>query len=372
MHKIKSISLALFIKPKILKLIKKTVLCGSKLKKDSNPYLHKLEYLFLMQAIQPYLNSFLKYMQQHPFDAAPTELYEPIDYILNLGGKRMRPVMLLMAYQLFKEDYEKALPAAYTVEIFHNFSLVHDDIMDVAPLRRGKPTVHHKWDVNTGILSGDAMLVYAYEYLLKLEDTSNLHALITTFNKAAIEVCEGQQYDINFETRANVGIEEYLKMIELKTSVLLAGGMKMGAIIAGASEQELEHVYQFGRNVGIAFQLQDDYLDSFGDPEKFGKKVGGDIVQNKKTFLILKALELADPVTKQALLKHITTPTVEEQPKIEAVKKILQKLGIPELTFELKNSYQQTAFEHLSAIDVPDERKQPLIDIANALLIREI
>ncbi len=325
-----------------------------------------------MQAIQPYLDSFLKYMQQHPFAAAPTELYEPIDYILNLGGKRMRPVMLLMAYQLFKEDYEKALPAAYAIEIFHNFSLVHDDIMDVAPLRRGKPTVHHKWDVNTGILSGDAMLVYAYEYLLKLEDTSKLHPLIKTFNKAAIEVCEGQQYDINFETRNDVRIDEYLKMIELKTSVLLAGGMKIGAIIADASEEEVEHVYQFGRNVGIAFQLQDDYLDSFGDPKKFGKKVGGDIVQNKKTYLILKALEIADTKTKAQLLEYMTTPTVEEQPKIEAVKNILEGLRIPELTFELKNAYQNTAFEHLSAIKVADERKQVLRDIADALLIREM
>ncbi len=325
-----------------------------------------------MQAVQPYLDSFLQYMQQNPFDAAPSELYEPVDYILNLGGKRMRPVMLLMAYHLFKDNYEKALPAAYTVEIFHNFSLVHDDIMDAAPLRRGKATVHHKWDVNTGILSGDAMLVWAYEYLLKLDDMSKLPAVIRTFNKAAIEVCEGQQYDINFETRNDVSIEEYLKMIELKTSVLLAGGMRMGAIIADASEEEVEHIYQFGRNVGIAFQLQDDYLDSFGAPEKFGKKVGGDIVQNKKTYLILKALEIADEATKARLLDYMTTPTVEEQPKIKAVKGILQDLHIPELTFELKNQYQATAFKHLDSIDVPEARKQSLINIANALLIREI
>ena len=325
-----------------------------------------------MQAIQPYLDAFLTYMKENSFDAAPTELYEPIDYILNLGGKRMRPVMLLMAYNLFKDDYSQALPAAYTVEIFHNFSLVHDDIMDAAPLRRGKATVHHKWDVNTGILSGDAMLVYAYEYLLKLADKSKLYELVKTFNKAAIEVCEGQQYDINFETRDDVQIDEYLKMIELKTSVLLAGGMKMGAIIAGASPEEQEHVYQFGRNVGIAFQLQDDYLDSFGDPEKFGKKVGGDIAQNKKTYLILKALERADDETKKTLIQHMSSTPKDEVRKIAEVKAILRDLDIPKLTFELKNQYQNTAFRHLDAIQVLDERKQPLVDIANALLIREI
>lgn len=325
-----------------------------------------------MQAIQPYLNSFLDYLKGNAFQAQPTELYEPIDYILNLGGKRMRPVMLLMAYHLFKEDYQQALPAAYTVEIFHNFSLVHDDIMDAAPLRRGKATVHHKWDVNTGILSGDAMLVYAYEYLLKLENSKHLAALLRTFNKAAIEVCEGQQYDINFETREDVSIEEYLHMIELKTSVLLAAGMKMGAIIADADEHTQEHVYQFGRNVGIAFQLQDDYLDSFGDPEKFGKKVGGDIVQNKKTYLILKALEIGDADSRTRLQEYMNTPTTDETTKINAVKAILENLGIPKLTFDLKNKYQAIAFEHLAAIDVAVERKQPLIDIANALLIREI
>ncbi|MEM9990168.1 MAG: polyprenyl synthetase family protein [Bacteroidota bacterium] len=325
-----------------------------------------------MQAIQPYLKDFLGYMQQNAFKAAPSELYEPVDYILNLGGKRMRPVMLLMAYHLFKEDYQKALPAAYTVEIFHNFSLVHDDIMDAAPLRRGKATVHHKWDVNTGILSGDAMLVYAYEYLLKIEDKTKLHALVQTFNKAAIEVCEGQQYDVNFETRDDVQIEEYLKMIELKTSVLLAAGMKMGAIVAGASETEQEHVYQFGRNVGIAFQLQDDYLDSFGDPEKFGKKVGGDIIQNKKTYLILKALECADADTRTELLQYITTTPTDEVAKIKAVKRILEQLDIPKCIKELKQAYQDTAFQHLNAIEVADKRKQALIDIANALLIREM
>ena len=205
-----------------------------------------------------------------------------------------------------------------------------------------------------------------------MADKSKLYELVKTFNKAAIEVCEGQQYDINFETRDDVQIDEYLKMIELKTSVLLAGGMKMGAIIAGASPEEQEHVYQFGRNVGIAFQLQDDYLDSFGDPEKFGKKVGGDIAQNKKTYLILKALERADDETKKTLIQHMSSTPKDEVRKIAEVKAILRDLDIPKLTFELKNQYQNTAFRHLDAIQVLDERKQPLVDIANALLIREI
>ena len=262
--------------------------------------------------------TFQKYLKENIFNQTPQELYQPVNYILKLGGKRLRPVILLMSYNLFKETVEKALPAAFAIEIFHNFSLLHDDIMDEAPLRRGQPTVHIKYDVNTGILSGDVMLIYAYQYILQLEDQSNIPALMRIFNKVAIEVCEGQQYDMNFETSQEVKIVDYLKMIELKTSVLLAGAMKMGAVIAGAPEKDANHLYEFGKNIGIAFQLQDDILDTFGDPEKFGKKVGGDIAQNKKTYLLLKAMELAKGSRKQALSDLITQNYIEEATKIKA------------------------------------------------------
>jgi geranylgeranyl diphosphate synthase type II len=325
-----------------------------------------------MQAVQDYQQQYLAYQKAHPFEQEPLGLYQPIDYILNLGGKRMRPVALLMAYGLFKDDIVPALPAAYAIEIFHNFTLVHDDIIDKAPLRRKQPTVHEKWDLNTGILSGDVMLVYAYEYLAQLPHIERLPAILRTFNKAAIEVCEGQQYDVNFETQEVVTIDEYLRMIELKTSVLLAAAMKIGALVGQASEEDAEHLYQFGRNIGIAFQLQDDYLDTFGDPEKFGKKVGGDIAQNKKTFLILKALEVASIAIRNRLLQLMNDQTKVEEVRIAAITNTLRELNIDELTKEKKNEYQQQAFEHLNAVSVSEERKQPLRDLADMLLDREV
>ncbi len=325
-----------------------------------------------MQALKQFQDVFLDYLQDHSFRFEPKELYEPVDYILQLGGKRMRPVLLLMSHFLFNNKFRKALPAAYAVEIFHNFTLLHDDIMDDAPLRRGQPTVHEKWDINTGILSGDVMLIYAYEYLLKLEDHSRLPEILQIFNRTAIEVCEGQQLDVNFEQRNDVTIEEYLKMIELKTSVLLAGAMRIGAITAGASVADAEHIQEFGRNIGIAFQLQDDLLDTFGDPAKFGKKVGGDIVNNKKTYLILKAMEIADELTRDELSRQMSIPTSDEVSKISAVTETLRRLDIPALTEAVKTSYQKKAFDHLEQINAPQERKQPLIDIAEYLLGREV
>jgi len=329
---------------------------------------------YSMQLTKPFFDSFQDYLALQRFPATPKGLYEPIEYIMNLGGKRMRPILLLMSYELFKDDYKEALPAAYAVELFHNFSLVHDDIMDCAPLRRGKPTVHEKWNLNTGILSGDVMLVYVYEYLLKLKDHSRFDMLLETFNKAAIEVCEGQQFDMNFEREQEVGIEAYIKMIELKTSVLLAGGMKLGALYAGASLEDAEHVYQFGKNIGIAFQIQDDYLDTFGDPTKFGKKVGGDIVQNKKTYLVIKALEMANADVRMKLLSYMdnNNSTIEEQEKISAVKDIFETLGIPALTKAAKEQYQELAFEHLHAVDVTKIRKAAIEEIATELLEREL
>jgi len=314
---------------------------------------------------------FMSYLQDNTLTKTPSELYEPVNYIMNLGGKRLRPIMLLMAYELFDDEVKIALPAAYAIEIFHNFSLVHDDIMDEAPLRRGKPTVHKKFDTNTGILSGDVMLILAYESLMKTQDTAKLPKLVRLFNDTAIKVCEGQQMDMNFETSNEVSIPEYLKMISYKTAALLAGGMKMGALIADASVKNADWVFDFGWNIGIAFQLQDDILDTYGDPEKFGKKVGGDIAQNKKTYLVLRALELADEVTANRLRELMGTNPPDEKEKIKTVKTIFDSLKIREEAEKLKNIYQDKAFAALNAVDVDSAQKKALISIANQLMGRE-
>src|SRR5690606_23692113 len=253
-----------------------------------------------MLSISDYRDLFLSHLQQEIIVRDPKNLYQPMDYILNLGGKRLRPVLTLMTADFFSGKHQEALKAAMAIEIFHNFSLVHDDIMDDAPLRRGKQTVHEKWDLNTGILSGDAMLILAYQ-LFETYDATTFQALAKLFSKTALEVCEGQQFDVDFETRDDVSISEYLKMIEYKTAVLVGAAMKMGAIVAEASVEDQDIIYQFGKNLGIAFQLQDDYLDVFGDPETFGKQVGGDIIENKKTYLYLKAVEFAKPDKKTEL-----------------------------------------------------------------------
>ncbi len=320
----------------------------------------------------PHLQSlFSNYLSSHQFDQAPVGLYEPINYILSLGGKRIRPVLLLMGCNLFNDEIENALPASYAVEIFHNFSLLHDDIMDEAPLRRGQPTVHIKYNQSTGILSGDVMLVYAYEYLLQV-GSSNIKNIIKIFNKVAIEVCEGQQYDMDFETRSNVSIAEYLKMIEQKTAVLLAGSLKMGALIGGATEEDANHLYEFGRNIGIAFQLQDDILDTFGDPEKFGKRVGGDIVQNKKTFLVIKALEIGNELKRAELNMLMNNTPQDEELKIEKVKSIFNELQVREKSEELMESYLIKAFEYLDKVKVEESRKEPLRNLSNQLMGREV
>jgi len=325
-----------------------------------------------MQTLSQLHTIFQTYLEENKFNFSPKELYEPIDYILSLGGKRLRPLLVLMSYDLFKDDVEAALPAAFSVEIFHNFSLLHDDIMDEAPLRRGQATVHTKYDINTGILSGDVMLIYTYKYLMQLATNSNLAEIINVFNQVAVDVCEGQQFDMNFEKRDNVAIDEYINMISLKTASLVAGAMKMGALIAGASAEDAEHAYEFGRNVGIAFQLQDDILDTFGDPQKFGKKVGGDIVQNKKTYLVLKSLEVADAEVSEKLSQQMVTKTTDEVSKIETVRGIFESLNVRELAEGVKQGYQKTAFEHLNSIQVTDERKQTLKQLATELLEREV
>ena len=279
-----------------------------------------------MQSLEFYQKAFATFLERKRPHKEPKGLYDPVDYILGLGGKRLRPVLTLIGAELFGTSYKEALNAAMAVEVFHNFSLIHDDIMDDAPLRRGKPTVHEKWDINTGILSGDVMLINSYEYLEGYEG-AQLAALFKLFNKTAIEVCEGQQYDVDFETRSDVTIPEYLKMIEYKTSVLIGAALAMGAIVANATEESRTLIYAFGRNLGIAFQLQDDYLDAFGNPETFGKQVGGDIIENKKTFLYLKALARASENDQKELIALFSEPQANADEKVTRVKALFQKAG---------------------------------------------
>ena len=301
----------------------------------------------------------------------PQNLYEPISYILNLGGKRLRPILVLMATDIFGEDYHKGLDAALAVEVFHNFSLVHDDIMDDAPLRRGKATVHEKWDLNTGILSGDAMLINAYQ-LFENYEGETFKALAKLFTKTAIEVCEGQQYDIDFETRDDVTIDEYLKMIEYKTAVLVGAALKMGAIVAGASASCSAKIYEFGCKLGLAFQLQDDYLDAFGDPKTFGKQVGGDIIENKKTFLYLKAVENSNADDASQLAHLFSLSPRNPANKVETVTQIFNDSGAAELTRKEIEAYTQKAFACLEDINISEEKKQGLRNFGNLLMNRTV
>ncbi len=324
-----------------------------------------------MHTLPKLLGLIQDYQTENGFPDYPGELYEPCSYILTLGGKRIRPALLLMGYELFRDDVEKALPAAWSVELFHNFSLIHDDIMDAAPLRRGKPTVHTRWNTVTGILSGDVMLIFAYRFLARAGEPDVVASLLDTFNRVATEVCEGQQLDVNFETRADVSIPEYIRMIELKTSVLLGGALEMGALCARAGEADVQHLYQFGRNAGIAFQIQDELLDTYGDPEKFGKQVGGDILQNKKTLLVLKTLEVGSQQDRDELNRWMHTGQEDPDKKIAAVKDIYNRNGIPALIEAEKQQFQREAFRHLDAVSVPEERKTILRQVVEDLLGRE-
>lgn len=304
-------------------------------------------------------------------DKEPQNLYTPISYILELGGKRIRPVLTLMATAVFDGDYKQALPAATAVEVFHNFSLIHDDIMDAAPLRRGKATVHEKWNVNTGILSGDAMLILAYQYFENYSPEI-FKKLAKLFSKTALEVCEGQQYDVDFETRKDVTISEYLKMIEYKTAVLLGAAMKMGAIVAETSEENSNLIYDFGLNLGIAFQLQDDYLDAFGNPETFGKQVGGDIIENKKTYLYLKALEFATAHQKQTLIDLFSIQSEENTEKITNVKKLFIETGASEATKKAIENYTMKAFDTLANMSISEDKKIMLRAFGEMLMGRNV
>jgi geranylgeranyl diphosphate synthase type II len=324
-----------------------------------------------MQSIDNYQKHFIAYLENFTRIKEPKNLYEPINYILGLGGKRLRPVLTLMTSEIFGEDYKTSLNAALAIEVFHNFSLIHDDIMDDAPIRRGKVTVHEKWDINTGILSGDAMLILAYQLFEKYE-SDTFQELAKLFSKTALEVCEGQQYDIDFETRDDVVIPEYLKMIEYKTAVLVAAAMKMGAIVAKASEQDQNKIYEFGKNLGIAFQIQDDYLDAFGDPKTFGKQVGGDIIENKKTYLYLKALELSKFNKCKKLSQLFNTSPEDNTEKIKIVKKIFQESGSAKATKQAIEYYTNLAFIVLDSLSISEENKFILRTFGEKLMNRTV
>ena len=322
-----------------------------------------------MLSIPAYTEKFNTYLSQQVLGKNPVNLYEPINYILDLGGKRLRPVLTLMVTDMFGASHDQALDAALAIEVFHNFSLVHDDIMDDAPLRRGKQTVHEKWDINRGILSGDTMLIRAYQLFESYHGDVFL-ALAKLFSKTAIAVCEGQQYDVDFETRNNVTIPEYLMMIEYKTAVLIGAALKMGAIVANAQQKDQDFMYAFGRDLGIAFQLQDDYLDAFGDPESFGKQVGGDIIENKKTFLYLKTLQLLEDKKAKELVELFSSTPENPEQKIITVKEQFIASGAAKATQDEIEKYTQQAFAHLEAVKLSDDNKVILRKFGEDLMNR--
>jgi geranylgeranyl diphosphate synthase, type II len=301
------------------------------------------------------------------FPEQPGSLYDPAEYFLGMGGKRVRPILCLMGNELFDTINPDAYTVATAIELFHNFTLIHDDIMDEAPLRRGLQTVHEKYGQPTALLTGDVMLVVAYDYLNKIK-SNHIHKVIQLFNKTAKQVCEGQQLDMDFEKQETVNLSDYLKMIELKTSVLLAASLQLGAILGGAQEGNQRHLYEFGKNLGMAFQVQDDYLDAFGDPEKFGKQVGGDIMSNKKTFLMIYAMEAGSKTQVNELNQLI----IDNSPdKINKVLEIFRQCNIDKWAVNLKEKYITDAFRHLDEIAVVSSRKKPLMDLTHFLVQRE-
>ncbi|MCK8140650.1 polyprenyl synthetase family protein [Flavobacterium sp. I-SCBP12n] len=324
-----------------------------------------------MHTIYQYQEFLSDYLQSQYESKEPKNLYEPIHYILDLGGKRIRPVLTLMAAEVFDTDYKKALPAALAVEVFHNFSLVHDDIMDDAPLRRGQETVHEKWDLNTGILSGDAMLILAYQYFEQYEPVV-FRDLAKLFSKTALEVCEGQQWDVDFESRNDVTIPEYLKMIQYKTAVLVAAAMKMGAIIAETSEENANLIYDFGLNLGLAFQLQDDYLDAFGNPETFGKQVGGDIIENKKTYLYLKAMAFSNEEDAAELSRLFSIHPEDSSDKIAVVKALFNTSGVSQSTQDAIHDFTFKAFQTLDKMNISADKKEMLKAFGENLMGRKV
>ena len=318
-----------------------------------------------MHSISHYQELITNYFSELHLTKDPKNLYEPIEYILSIGGKRMRPILTLMATEVFDVDCKKALAAATAIEVFHNFSLVHDDIMDDAPLRRGNETVHEKWNINTGILSGDAMLILAYQHFEEYEPKI-FRELAKLFSKTALEVCEGQQYDVDFETREDVTIPEY------KTAVLVAAAMKMGAIVAETTNENADLIYDFGLNLGLAFQLQDDYLDAFGNPETFGKQVGGDIIENKKTYLYLKAIAFSDKNQKNQLMHLFSIHPSDNKDKITSVKEIFNASGASSATQKAIQEYTLKAFETLEKMNISSDKKEILRVFGENLMNRNV
>ncbi len=320
-----------------------------------------------MKTYQQLFEVFTSHINAANYGANPKELYEPINYMMQLGGKRLRPILALMAFDLFDSNIEKAIPAAHAIEVFHNFTLVHDDIMDNAPLRRGKETVYKKWNMPIAILSGDLMMIKATQLLCKTE-TQKLKQLLEVFNRTAIEVCEGQQIDMNFETQKNVSHEEYLEMIKLKTAVLLGCSLQLGALIGGASNDDALHLYEFGKNIGIAFQIQDDILDTFGDGTITGKQVGGDIIANKKTLLLIELFESVHKDDKK-LLDDLMQLTDTEQ-KVQSVINLYDKYLIKQFAESKKQQYLDLAYNHLADVSVEEGKKSILINTAEELMNR--
>lgn len=303
--------------------------------------------------------------------ATPAGLYDPIRYVLSMGGKRLRPVLMLMAYNLYREDIERIVPLALGLETYHNYTLLHDDLMDHADMRRGHLTVHKKWNENTAILSGDSMLVLAYS-MMQQAPAEHLAAVLDLFTRTALEIGEGQQYDIDFEERNDVTEDEYIEMIRLKTSVLLACALKIGALTGGAEAKDADLLYQFGEKVGLAFQLQDDYLDVYGDPEKFGKKIGGDILCNKKTYMLIKAFELADEEQRRILKSWIDCKSYVEEEKISSVRSIYDAVGVPGCCNKKINAYFEEALQLLEKVALPEEKKEGLKQFVLTLLDRDV
>ncbi len=310
-----------------------------------------------------------KQIQKLPLDRNPQQLYEPIKYIMSLGGKRIRPVLTLMSANIFRDDISEFFRTAVALEVFHNFTLLHDDVMDKADIRRGKQTVHKKWNDNVAILSGDAMLIEAYKYMTEIPDVK-LREALNLFSQTAMEVCEGQQYDMEFENRLDVNEDEYIEMIRLKTAVLLACALKMGAILGGANRKDSDLLYNFGINVGLAFQLRDDFLDVYGDPVVFGKNIGGDIVSNKKTFLLIKALELSSDSQKNVLNTWIAKKDFDAEEKIKGVTTVYEELHIKELSEKKIEEYFKIGIQNLNEVSVDANRKANLIHLADSLMYR--
>ena len=303
-------------------------------------------------------------------DRKPDNLYDPINYVLSLGGKRIRPTLMLLAYNLFKDDPETILMQAAGLETYHNYTLLHDDLMDNADLRRGHETVHKKWNANQAILSGDSMLVLAYKHIIDCPE-DKIKAVLELFTETALEIGEGQQFDIDFETRNNVSEDEYIEMIRLKTSVLLACALKMGAILAGASADDAENLYKFGEKIGLAFQLQDDYLDVYGDAKVFGKAIGGDIVSNKKTYMLINAYNRADAAQRAELDKWLAAETFDRNEKIQAVTTLYNNIGIDQLAQQKIAHYFEESQKYIAAVNVPEERKCGLRAYAERMMKRK-